>query len=222
MLSLGADWGKVLSNQIDSDYFNELLTFLEVEYRFNNVFPPREDIFNAFKLCPFKDVKVLILGQDPYHEPGQAHGLAFSVKPGVKVPPSLKNIYKEMERDLGIPINQDGDLTYLAKQGVLLLNTVLTVREGEANSHKNKGWEIFTDGVIEAVSSKEQPVVFLLWGKPAENKEKLIKSNLHLILKSSHPSPLSARRGFLGCSHFSKTNDFLTSKGKTPINWIRK
>lgn len=221
MLEIGNDWDRVLSKQFNSEYFKELLTFLEIEYRFNNIFPPGEDIFNAFKYCSFSDLKVVILGQDPYHEPGQAHGLAFSVRSGVKIPPSLRNIYKEMERDLGAPINQDGDLTYLAKQGVLLLNTVFTVREGQANSHKNKGWENFTDGVIEAVSGKKEPVVFLLWGKPAENKEKLIKSNLHLILKSSHPSPLSARRGFLGCSHFSKANEFLVSKGRKPINWIR-
>lgn len=221
MLEIGNDWDRVLSEQFNSEYFNELLTFLEIEYRLNNVFPPREDIFNAFKLCPVDKLKVVILGQDPYHEPGQAHGLAFSVRPGVKVPPSLKNIYKEMERDLNLPVNQDGDLSYLAEQGVLLLNTVLTVREGEANSHKNKGWETFTDTVIKKVSLKYSSIVFILWGKQAEAKEKLIKSNVHLILKSPHPSPLSARRGFFGCSHFSKTNEFLISKGKKPINWIK-
>lgn len=220
MLRLGGTWDKVLEKELKSEYFNELLTFLEIEYKFNNVFPPREDIFNAFRACDYDNVKVVILGQDPYHEPGQAHGLAFSVRDGVKLPPSLKNIYKEMEAEFGVNPGTNGDLTYLANQGVLLLNTVLTVRAHEAFSHRRKGWERFTDAVITGVGKKKEPVVFILWGKPAGEKEGLITGTNHLILKAAHPSPLSARRGFFGCDHFKKCNDYLISNNMSGINWV--
>ena len=177
------------------------------------------DIFNALRFTPYSRVKAVILGQDPYHEPGQAHGLAFSVRPGVEPPPSLKNIYKELNSDLGIPIPQTGDLTNWARQGVLLLNTSLTVRQGQANSHKGKGWEIFTDRVISLLNEREQPVVFILWGGNAKAKVPLITNPQHCILTVPHPSPLSAHYGFFGCRHFSKCNAFLESKGIEPIDW---
>lgn len=213
-------WQTLLNAEIEKDYFRSLLDFVEQRRQQVNVFPPPEDVFNALALCPLHKVKVVILGQDPYHGFGQAHGLCFSVKPDVKVPPSLRNIYKELASDIPqFYIPRHGDLRHWAKQGVLMLNAVLTVEEGSANSHKGKGWEMFTDQVIKHVSEELNDVIFLLWGKPAEQKAKLIDATKHHILCSAHPSPLSAYRGFFGCRHFSKTNELLTMLHKHPIDW---
>ncbi len=201
------------------DYYKKLFDTLNEEYENYTCYPARNSLFHAFQLTPFENVKVVIFGQDPYHEPNQAHGLAFSVLCD-KLPPSLKNIYKEMESDLGKPVNQNGDLTYLAKQGVLLLNTVLSVREGQANSHKNIGWQEFTDNVIKKLNEIDRPIVFILWGSQSINKKKLLNNPKHFIIESNHPSPLSAYRGFFGSKPFSKTNEFLKSKGLEEINWI--
>ena len=212
------EWNEFINNEREKTYFKDLMEFVDDEYSKNLCFPPYELIFNAFSLTSPNDLKVVILGQDPYHEINQAHGLAFSVL-CEKIPPSLKNIYKEMESDLNIKLNQDGNLEYLAKLGVLLLNTVLTVREKEANSHSKKGWEIFTDNVIKYINTLDKPIVFILWGKPSILKTKYLNNPNHLIITSNHPSPLSAYRGFFGSKPFSKCNDFLESKGITPINW---
>ena len=205
-------------NEEKKEYYNKLMDFVDNEYQNYLCHPSRDLIFRAFKLTPFENVKVVILGQDPYHEVNQAHGLAFSVL-CEKLPPSLKNIYKEMSTDLGIEINQDGNLEYLAREGVLLLNTVLTVRDGKANSHKNMGWETFTDNIIKEIDKIDRPIVFILWGAKAILKKKLINNPNHLIIESEHPSPLSAYRGFFGSRPFSRTNDFLISKGLEPIKW---
>ena len=205
-------------NEEKKEYYNKLMDFVDDEYENNLCHPAKPLIFRAFKLTPFDNIKVVIFGQDPYHEVNQAHGLAFSVLCD-KLPPSLKNIYKEMESDLNITINQDGNLEYLAEQGVLLLNTVLTVRNGEANSHKNIGWETFTDNLIKELDKLNQPIVFILWGSKAIAKKKYITNPNHFIIESEHPSPLSAYRGFFGSKPFSRTNEFLISKGLEPIKW---
>lgn len=212
-------WKEILGTTFDQPYFQNLVAFVKDEYSKGKVFPPGKDIFNAFDYCPVDQVKVVILGQDPYHGDGQAHGLSFSVKPGVPFPPSLMNIFKEIKADLGKDMPPNGDLSRWAKQGVFLLNATLTVRAHQAGSHQKKGWEEFTDSVIRSVSQEREDVVFLLWGAYAQKKADLIDSNKHLILKAPHPSPLSAHRGFLGCKHFSKANEYLTSKGLDPIVW---
>lgn len=211
-------WDEVLDKEFSQDYYKTLREFLKKEYSQFIIYPNMYDIFNCFKLTPFQDVKVLILGQDPYHGAGQAHGLCFSVKDGVAPPPSLKNIYKELCADVNFKNTAKGNLTAWAEQGVLLLNTVLTVRENSPRSHKNKGWEILTDNVIKALNNHEKPIVFMLWGSDAKGKKSLITNKKHLILESAHPSPLSAYN-FLGCKHFSKANDFLIQNGLKPINW---
>lgn len=219
MVNIGNDWDEILKDEWQKPYYKNLRRFLKSEYSSFTVYPDMYDIFNALKLTSFSDTKVVIIGQDPYHGPGQAHGLCFSVKKGIEPPPSLKNIFKEMHSDLGIKIPSSGDLTYLAKQGVLLLNTVLTVRAGMADSHKDKGWEIFTDRVISELNKKQTPVIFLLWGAKARNKANVITNPIHKKLTAAHPSPLSAYNGFFGCRHFSKTNELLKSFGLEPINW---
>lgn len=216
---IGNDWDEILKDEFDKAYFKEIIVFLEEAYDNRTIFPPKSEIFNALKLSSYRDTKVLILGQDPYYNPGQANGLAFSVKEGVKIPPSLKNIYKELETDLSIPIADTGSLIFWAKQGVLLLNTSLTVEEKKPNSHKNIGWQIFTDAIIKILNEKERPCVFILWGNNAISKERFITNPKHLIIKSSHPSPLSARRGFFGSKVFSKTNKFLKDNKEEEINW---
>lgn len=213
------DWNELLKDEFSKDYYLSLREFLKNEYTTKIIYPDKYDIFNALHYTSYKDVKVVILGQDPYHGPNQAHGLSFSVSPGVKIPPSLLNIYKELNSDLECYIPNNGYLKKWADQGVLLLNTSLTVRSGEANSHKNKGWEIFTDKIISLINEKTDPVVFLLWGNNAINKKKLITNKQHLILSSTHPSPLSASRGFFGSKPFSKINKFLISVNKAPIDW---
>lgn len=213
------DWKEYLASEFQKDYYKNLRKFLVNEYNSKVIYPNMYDIFNALHYTSYKDTKVVILGQDPYHGPNQAHGLSFSVNPGVKTPPSLINIYKELHTDLGCYIPNNGYLKKWADQGVLLLNTVLTVRAGEANSHKNKGWEEFTTEVIKVLNKKETPVVFILWGNNAISKEKLITNPEHFIIKSVHPSPLSASRGFFGSKPFSKANDFLISTNQTPIDW---
>ncbi len=216
---LSKEWAVALESEVKKPYYQRLKAFLMEEYKRTCIFPPQEDIFNALKLTSISKVKVVILGQDPYHEPGQAHGLAFSVRKGVKIPPSLVNIYNELNEDIGVDIPKHGELTSWAKQGVLLLNTVLTVRRGEANSHKDKGWEEFTDRIIKIINEKQDPVVFMLWGSNAQAKTKLLNNPNHLVLKTTHPSPLSAYRGFLGCRHFSKANAFLEKNNIKPVNW---
>ena len=213
-------WDVLLENEFAKQYFQDCLAKVDAEYKKFNVFPPREKVFASLKICDYDDIKVVILGQDPYHEVGQAHGLCFSVMPGVKVPPSLVNIYKEIESDVGGVIPNDGNLMHWAKQGVLLLNTVLTVREGHANSHKDYGWQTFTDEVIKLLAKRDDPIVFMLWGRNAINKAAFIDKTKHLVLTAPHPSPLSAYQGFFGCKHFSKCNEFLKSKGKKEIKWL--
>ncbi|MFY8034831.1 MAG: uracil-DNA glycosylase [Flexibacteraceae bacterium] len=212
-------WKEAIGAEFEKTYFKQLVTFIRDEYSNHIVYPPGKMLFNAFNYCPFNEVKVVIIGQDPYHGQGQAHGLSFSVQDGVPIPPSLENIYKELVSDIGVPYPESGNLTHWAKQGVLLLNTVLSVREKEPQSHQNKGWEFFTDAVIRAISERKDPVVFILWGSPAQKKEAIIDSGKHLILKAVHPSPLSAYRGFFGSKPFSQTNAFLEKQGKTPIAW---
>jgi uracil-DNA glycosylase len=212
-------WYRVLQPQFDAPYFSDLKTFLVSEKRQYTVYPPGPLIFNAFNLTPFDKVKVVILGQDPYHGPMQAHGLSFSVPDGVPFPPSLNNIFKELHDDLGIVIPRSGNLEKWAREGVLLLNASLTVRAGQAASHSHHGWEQFTDAAIRALSEQREHIVFILWGNYAIAKQSLIDSNKHLILKSVHPSPLSASRGFFGCHHFSKANHYLENNGITPIDW---
>ncbi|MBQ3612275.1 MAG: uracil-DNA glycosylase [Firmicutes bacterium] len=219
MVNLENSWDKVLEGEFDKEYYQKLRQFLIGEYRSRAVYPDMYSIFNALKYTAYEDVKAVILGQDPYHQPGQAHGLCFSVKKGVQIPPSLVNIYKELESDLGIKPPSHGYLENWARNGVLLLNTVLTVRDSQANSHKGKGWEIFTDRVIELLNEREKPMVFILWGNNAKAKEKLITNPAHCIIKSAHPSPLSAHYGFWGGKYFSRTNEFLISTGQEPIDW---
>lgn len=212
-------WHSLLESECNKDYFNELMFFIKKEYKKKAIFPPEKLIFNAFNLCSIKKTKVIILGQDPYHRRGQAHGLSFSVPQGIKIPPSLFNIYKELKNDINKEIPPHGFLGGWAKQGVLLLNTVLTVESGKANSHKNIGWEKFTKRVIELISKEKNNLVFLLWGNASHKKETFIDSNKHLILKAPHPSPLSAYRGFFGCKHFSKANSYLKQNNIGVINW---
>lgn len=212
-------WKQALESEFDQNYFKELAEKVRKAYLSKQVFPPPKLVFNAFELCPFEKVKVVILGQDPYHGPKQAHGLAFSVLEGVRTPPSLQNVYKEIKEDLGIDIPPSGNLEHWAKQGVLLLNATLTVYAGQANSHQDWGWQNFTDAVIKKVSNKKEHVVFILWGSYARSKAGLIDQNKHLILEAPHPSPLSAHRGFFGCKHFSKANKYLEEKEQTPIQW---
>lgn len=213
------DWADLLDDELNKDYYRSLREWLKNEYGEHTVYPPMFDIFNAFHYTSYDDVKVVLLGQDPYHGPNQAEGMSFSVKKGVKIPPSLRNMYKELESDIGCPVPEHGSLVKWAKEGVLLLNTVLTVRDGEAHSHRNKGWERLTDHVIKTLSEREKPVVFILWGKPAQSKEKLIDQSVHFILKSPHPSPLSAHRGFFGSKPYSRTNQFLKEHHIPQIDW---
>lgn len=213
------DWADKLKDEYKKDYYRRLFEFVGAEYGSHTVYPPGDDIFNAFHLTPLGNVKVVIIGQDPYHEPGQAHGLSFSVKPGVDIPPSLVNIYKELQSDLGCYIPNNGYLVKWAEQGVLLLNAVLTVRAHAAASHQNKGWENFTDAVIRIINEVDRPIVFLLWGSFARSKKSMLTNPAHLVLEAPHPSPLSAYRGFFGCRHFSKANDFLKEHGVSPIDW---
>lgn len=219
MAAISNDWLQPLQKEFKKPYYRKLYDTVKREYSTYQVFPPADDIFNAFHLTPLSEVKVVILGQDPYHNVNQAHGLCFSVQPTVEIPPSLENIYKELHDDLGCKIPNNGYLVKWAKQGVLLLNTVLTVRAHQANSHQNIGWEQFTDAVIEILDQQDRPMVFLLWGKPAQRKKAMLHNPNHLILEAPHPSSLSAYRGFFGCRHFSKTNQFLEEHGLTPIDW---
>lgn len=219
MVNIGNEWDDILKGEFDKEYYLRLREFLKYEYGHYHIYPNMYDIFNALKYTSYSDVKAVILGQDPYHQPGQAHGLCFSVKKGTPLPPSLQNIYKELQSDLGIPPASHGELISWAKNGVLLMNTVLTVRESQPNSHKNKGWEIFTDRVIELLNKRQKPMVFILWGANARSKAKLITNRNHLILQSAHPSPLSAYNGFFGSRHFSQTNAFLEEHGIEPIDW---
>ena len=212
-------WNEILAEEMQKDYYQELQAFVQKRRAEVRVFPEEKNVFNALELTPFESVKVVILGQDPYHGFGQAHGLSFSVQKGVPLPPSLKNIYKELQEDIGGEFPTEGDLSHWAKQGVLLLNTVLTVEEGNANSHKGKGWERLTNRLIESLNELKHPVIFILWGKPAQDKEKLITNPNHVILKAPHPSPLSAYRGFFGSKPFSRVNDILIQQGQTPIRW---
>ena len=218
MIKFNNSWDQLLEDEFNKPYFINLMKFLENEYQEKTIFPKQEDLFNAFKYTKYEDVKVVILGQDPYHEIGQAHGLAFSVLEGVKFPPSLKNIFKELNSDLAIKIPKSGNLTKWANEGVLLLNTVLSVESGKAGSHQNKGWESFTDKIIEVLNKREKPIIFVLWGNYAKSKKKLIGNN-HIILEAAHPSPLSAYRGFFGSKPFSQTNRFLEEHGVEPIDW---
>ena len=219
MIRITKNWSTLLKNEFEKPYFKQLQAFLEDEYANFDIYPEMNNIFNALNTVKYEDVKVVIIGQDPYHEPNQAHGLAFSVQDGITVPPSLVNIYKEIESDLGIKCHTEtGNLLRWAKQGVLLLNTSLTVRRAQANSHRGKGWETFTNEVIKLLSQREDPMVFILWGSNAQSFAPQIAKQ-HLVLKAPHPSPLSAYRGFFGCKHFSKTNNFLSSHNKTPIDW---
>ena len=219
MVKLDNDWEELLADEFKKEYYLKLREFLKEEYSTKTIYPNMHNIFEALKHTSYKDTKVLILGQDPYHGENQAHGLAFSVQPNVAIPPSLLNIYNELKNDIGCFIPNNGYLIPWADQGVLLLNTALTVRAHEANSHKGKGWEIFTDRIIELLNDREDPVIFVLWGADARNKKELIDNSRHYILEAPHPSPLSARRGFFGCKHFSKINEILINLGKTKIDW---
>lgn len=219
MAAIDNDWLEPLSAEFNKPYYKELYKFVKEEYSKTVIYPPSDEIFNAFHFTPLSEVKVLLLGQDPYHNVNQAHGLSFSVKPGEDIPPSLQNIYKELNSDLGCYIPNNGYLEKWAKQGILLLNTVLTVRAHDANSHQGKGWEQFTDAVINAVNAQDRPIVYLLWGSHAQKKAAMLNNPKHLVLKAPHPSPLSVYRGFYGCKHFSKCNDFLKANGIEPIDW---
>lgn len=218
-VAIEESWKERLSGEFEKDYFKRLVSFVKEEYQRGKVYPPGPNIFRAFDVCPFDKVKVVILGQDPYHEPRQAHGLSFSVQDGVPYPPSLVNIFKEIESDLGKPVPKSGDLTRWAEQGVLLLNATLTVRAHQAGSHQNKGWEEFTDAVIHHLAEEREHLVFILWGSYAQRKGAFIDASKHLVLKSAHPSPLSAFRGFFGNKHFSKANEYLVAHGIEPIDW---
>lgn len=219
MTKIGNDWDIMLQDEFDRPYFKRLENFLTEERARYEIYPPQEDVFNALRYSSFQDTKVVILGQDPYHEPGQAHGLCFSVNKGVTIPPSLVNIYKEIENDLGIKMPGHGCLADWAKQGVLLLNTVLTVRRGQANSHKGKGWEIFTDRIVEILNQRQKPMVFILWGANAKSKTELITNKEHMVITGAHPSPLSAWKGFFGGRYFSKANRYLEITGQEPVDW---
>ena len=219
MVHFGNDWDEILAGEFDKPYYKQLRGFLKEEYSTRTVYPDMNDIFNALKASSFEATRVVIIGQDPYHGPGQAHGMCFSVKRPVEPPPSLKNMFKELESDVGFRIPDHGELTKWAEQGVLLLNTVLTVRAGSPNSHKGKGWEIFTDRVIAELDRKETPVVFLLWGANAKAKARVITNPIHKKLETVHPSPLSAYGGFFGCKHFSRCNEILIASGQEPIDW---
>lgn len=219
MAALEGAWAKALNGEFHKEYYRKLYAFIKEEYAKEVVYPPSDKIFTALHHTPLDKVKVVILGQDPYHEPGQAMGMAFSVPDGIEIPPSLKNIYKEIHEDVGEKIPDTGDLTRWADQGVLLLNAVLTVRAHQANSHKGKGWEEFTDAVIKAVDAEDRPIVFLLWGRNAREKKDIISGPEHLVLEAAHPSPLSAYNGFFGCRHFSKCNKFLKEKGISEVDW---
>ncbi len=222
MVNLNNDWDSILADEFEKPYYQELRRFLKAEYQTNRIYPDMYDIFNALRQTSFADTKVVILGQDPYHGAGQAHGMCFSVKKGVEPPPSLKNIYKELVSDVGIPMPSHGELTCWASQGVLLLNTVLTVREAQPNSHKGKGWETFTDCIIEKLNQKQTPVIFMLWGNNAKTKGALVTNPKHVLLQAPHPSPLSAHNGFFGCKHFSKANEILKQNALAPIDWSVK
>lgn len=213
------EWYPWLKEEWDQPYFRQLSAFLKVQYANKEIYPPRTQVFSAFEVCDLPDIRVVILGQDPYHEPHQAHGMCFSVNPGIEIPPSLQNIYAELKTDCGCYIPNNGYLLSWAKQGVFLLNTVMTVERGRANSHQGRGWETFTDHVIQKINEKEDPVAFLLWGRNARSKIPMIDESKHLVLEAAHPSPLSAYRGFFGCRHFSRANAFLKSNGKEPVNW---
>ena len=219
MVQFNNSWDILLKDEFGKPYYLNLRKFLVQEYKSQTIYPHMNDIFNALKYTDYKDVKVVILGQDPYHQPNQAHGLCFSVKKGVNPPPSLQNMYKEIYAEYGYPIPQHGELTYWAEQGVLMMNTVLTVRESQPNSHKGMGWEIFTDNVISLLNQRPEPMVFLLWGANARAKKKIITNPNHLVLESAHPSPLSAYNGFFGNGHFKKANEFLKSNGLSEIDW---
>ncbi len=219
MAALEGDWAEALRDEFRKDYYVRLYSFIKEEYSTCTVYPPSDKLFTAMHVTPLHEVRVVILGQDPYHEPGQAMGMSFSVPEGVDIPPSLRNMYKEIHEDIGARIPENGDLTRWARQGVLLLNTVLTVRAHQANSHKGKGWEQFTDAIIRAVDRQDRPVVFMLWGRNARDKKDLIVNEKHLVLEAAHPSPLSAHNGFFGCRHFSRCNRFLEENGVTPIEW---
>ena len=219
MPPISGSWEKALKGEFSKEYYKKLFIKVREEYQTRTIYPPADDIFNAFHFTPLEEVKVVILGQDPYHEPGQAHGLCFSVKPNVQIPPSLINIYKELEDDLGCYIPNNGYLEKWACQGVLMLNTVLTVRAHQANSHKDIGWEQFTDAAIRVLAEQDRPMVFVLWGKPAQRKKEMIHNPKHLVLESAHPSPLSAYRGFFGSRPFSRINEYLKENGLTPIDW---
>ncbi|MBO5379167.1 MAG: uracil-DNA glycosylase [Clostridia bacterium] len=219
MVQLGNDWDEILKGEFSKEYYLKIREFLKVEYKTRVIYPPMFDIFNALKYTSYENTRVVILGQDPYHEEGQAHGLSFSVKRGVKVPPSLVNIYKELKNDLGVDTPSHGDLSSWAVQGVLLLNATLTVRQGMANSHQNIGWSIFTDQVIKILNESKNPTVFILWGSNARSKKKYITNPHHLIIESAHPSPLSAYNGFFGSRPFSRANEFLEKSGRGSIDW---
>lgn len=219
MVHFGNEWDEIMAGEFDLPYYKQLREFLKQEYFTKEIYPDMNNIFNAMKHASYSDIKAVILGQDPYHEPGQAHGPCFSVQKGCPIPPSLQNIYKELNADLGIPPAPHGELYKWADNGVLLLNTVLTVRRGQANSHKGKGWEIFTDDVIKKLNEREKPMVFLLWGANARSKKQFITNPNHLVLEAAHPSPLSAYNGFFGCRHFSKCNAFLEAHGIEPVDW---
>ena len=219
MIEFNNSWDEILKDEFKEPYYLRLREFLKSEYSTRPIYPPMFDIYNAFKFTDYNDVKIVILGQDPYHGEGEAHGLAFSVKKGIAIPPSLRNIYKELNSSLGCYIPNNGYLEKWARQGVLLLNTALTVRKDEANSHRNVGWEIFTDKVIKILNEREKPVIFMLWGSNAKAKSMYINQNRHVVLTSVHPSPLSASRGFFGCNHFKIANEKLASMGETPIDW---
>lgn len=219
MVKLNNSWDGLLAEEFKKPYYLKLREFLKEEYKSHTVYPPMNDLFNALRYADYDDVKVVIMGQDPYHGEGQAHGLSFSVRKGVALPPSLKNIYKEIKDDLGIEPSKNGELTSWARQGVLLLNSVLTVRASLANSHRGKGWENLTDRVIELLNQREKPIVFMLWGANARQKKRLVTNPRHLVLEAAHPSPLSAFNGFFGCRHFSAANRFLEQNGQPPIDW---
>ena len=219
MVKFNNSWDDILKDEFERDYYKNIREFLKYEYSHYKIYPNMNNIFDSLKYASYEDVKVVIIGQDPYHEPGQAHGLSFSVQPGIAIPPSLQNIYKELHDDLGCYVPNNGYLVKWAKQGVLLLNNVLTVRAHQANSHKDKGWEEFTDSIIRILNKREKPIVFMFWGACAKTKEKLVTNPNHFILKTVHPSPLSVYRGFFGCKHFSKANELLKQSGEEPIDW---
>lgn len=219
MTNLGNDWDKLLKEETEQPYMDDLRVFLREEYRTHRVYPPMKEMFSALRLTPYAQTQAVIIGQDPYHQPGQAMGMSFSVREGIRIPPSLQNIYKEIEATTGRPQPSSGDLTRWAEQGVLLLNAVLTVREGEPGSHRGKGWERFTDYIIRLLNEREKPIVFLLWGADAKRKKELLTQPQHLVLTAAHPSPFSADRGFFGCNHFNQANEFIQANGGNPIEW---